>query len=119
MDLNFFVSLLVILLCISPTIGLVYVYKESAPRYHGIFLFGVIFILWAAFSLGILKALIVDPDKVEMFFGGRFSPQINKINANLDMWVYIFPAVNAAIGVNLISEFLLRNKTDKLKKLEF
>lgn len=106
------INLLVAFTCLSPLLLIIYLYKSLPPKYYGLLLWGVILILWASFNFGWLSEAIF---KIETSTVNDDSEKSLKyiVLTNLQVWVYVVPAVTAAVGANLITEFLLRNKPSK------
>ena len=88
-----------------PLFILIFIYKLVSPRYHGLWIFGMTFIAISgllAGSLLLLKKFYAE--NIATFEG------VDVANFGLELWLYIVPAVIAAIGVNLITEYILKNK---------
>ncbi len=110
----------IVLFCVVPSLFALREFKKAKPKYYGLLFVGVGLILWAAFSLYFLQALKPDPRMVEAFGmdGKKFMDELRPISNTLSVWIYVFPAVNAAIGANLVTAFLLAEKTNKDNKQE-
>ncbi len=96
---------------VLPLVVVVILYKEGKPQYHGLWIFGGLMIMIAALLFVILSGL---PSIIEQLNSeGKVSnTEFQSSKENIALWAYIGPAVIAAIGANLITEYILRDKPD-------
>lgn len=94
-------------------IMLLLIFKSSEPKYHGLWIFGLILIGLGAISIGISTELLAKTEEwlsrqttVELIAAGKDS------SINLKVWAYVLPGATIALGVNLLTEFLLRRKDE-------
>jgi len=105
-----------ILMGILPAILLMYFYKNTKPKYYGIPMFGLLLI-----SLGALVVAIgIDFSEIVKPFLNPDTPKpdyeyAKNLNLNIQVWAYVFPGASIALGVNLITEFLLREAPSSVK----
>ena len=100
-----YVNLSVFASGLFPLFAMIYFYKAIQPKYHGNWVFGVIFIMVAgllAGTLNLLQSFIVK-------HAGNLD-EVGSATFTLELWLYIVPASIAAIGVNLISQYLVTAK---------
>lgn len=93
-----------------PLMLLIGLMKIIHPRGNFLWIYGVACILVAAFSLWSLDQHI--PKILGWFYdGGAISnEEHSEYRNNLKVWVYLCPAVIAAIGANFISSYLLLDR---------
>ena len=97
-----------------PSLVWVAFYKRAAPRYYGVLLFAIGFILWAAIEAGALhESIELLKQRAEARGGANDVGAYQHAIIELGVWLYIVPAVTAAIGANLITHFLLSEKPGK------
>ncbi|HHX8453061.1 TPA: hypothetical protein ACVO0J_004700 [Vibrio diabolicus] len=88
-----------------PLFVLIFIFKVVNPKYHGYWVFGVVFIMVAGLLTGSLNLL-----------GGLIEKHAESLTDSkqasftVELWLYIVPASIAAIGVNLISQYLTTPK---------
>ncbi|HIF9326957.1 TPA: hypothetical protein ACX6RP_003418 [Photobacterium damselae] len=106
MSILSYINLSVFASGLFPLFVLIFFYKMTQPKYHGNWIFGVIFIMVACFlagTLNILQGFIINyVDKPD---------EVNDATFTIELWLYIVPASIAAIGVNLISHYLITTKS--------
>ena len=93
---------------VMPLFVVVLIYKEAKPKYHGLWFFGILIIAIAGFlagGLGVLESFISHK-----LAEGSEKEILKETQHTVGIWIYIGPAVIAAIGANLITEFILRGK---------
>ncbi len=103
------INLLVAFTSLFPLIVMLYLYKAMPPKYYGLLMWGVILVVWSAFNLGWMSEAITLLNNSNVSASAEKSVK-RTVLANLQIWVYLVPAVTAAIGANLITEYLTRNK---------
>jgi len=108
-DINFIITFYYSIVGVMPLLMLIGFYKLFQPKYYGIPLFALFFILVGTGVLGMSSDFldIVTPNIVD---GNPDNTYLNDIKAKIEMWGFVFPAVTLAIGVNLFTEFLNREK---------
>lgn len=89
----------------------IYTIKEFKPVYHRFWIFGFVFIGIAAALFTLLDnltliALSIIPESAEV------EAELAEMKSSLAIWTYIGPAAIAALGVNLITEFITRDKPE-------
>jgi len=90
---------------------------QKKPKYYGHLLYGVIFVIYSILAF---KALSSVATGIAERFATYQNPPQNIINdyknikSNLDAWVYVIPSVIAAIGANLITQFITAVKPEKI-----
>ncbi|EHR1161782.1 hypothetical protein V8046_004843 [Vibrio parahaemolyticus] len=88
-----------------PLFILIFLFKVVNPKYHGYWVFGIIFIMVAGLltgSLNLLGGLIEDH--------AESLKDSKQASFTVELWLYIVPASIAAIGVNLISQYLTTSR---------
>lgn len=106
---------IVISLTLLPLLVIMYLFKETAPKYYGYLFWGTLLIIWAAIVFGALveikgNFLAKYPDAGKLPLAQQ--TDYKKVIANMELWIFLFPSVIAGIGVNLVTDFI------KLKKPE-
>lgn len=98
---------------IAPAILLLVMFKSSKPKYHGLWIFGLLLIALGGLVIGIGTELLVNTEiwltqqkQAELIAAG------NEASTHLKVWAYVFPSATIALGVNLLTEFLLRRNGD-------
>lgn len=98
---------------IAPAIALLVLYKSTRPKYHGLWFFGLLLIVLGAITIGLGTELLTNTEewmtrqnKSELIAAGK------EAAINLKVWAYVFPGASIALGVNLLTEFLLRRNGD-------
>lgn len=94
---------------VLPILVMLYLYKSKPPKYYGLFLWGVLLICYSGFVFGWLSDAIYLLNEAAVWNENEKKVR-NEIVSNLKVWVYLFPAVTAAVGVNLISAYLTKEK---------
>lgn len=101
---------------IAPVLFFIWFFKSAKPKYHGLWIVGLCLIIIGALVIGIGTDLL---QKTEDWL-----PQQTSITSiakgkeaiiNLQIWAYVFPAATISLGVNLITEFMLRRNDDQIK----
>ena len=83
--------------------------KEYKPVYHRFWIYGFVFIALAAALFAVLNSLTLVAMGIEVSTLDDKST-LNGIKNTLSVWTYIGPAAIAALGVNLITEFITKEK---------
>jgi tellurite resistance protein TehA-like permease len=103
------ISFIYSIIGIAPVIVLLIAFKSSKPKYHGLWIFGLFLIVVGAVTISIGTELLTDTEewlsqqkKTDLIAAGK------EATIHLKVWAYVFPAATIALGVNLITEFLLR-----------
>lgn len=103
------VSLTFSIFGITPAIALLLMFKSAKPKYHGLWVFGLLLIALGALTIGIGTELLTNTEewlsqqkKAEIIAAGI------EASIHLKVWAYVFPGATIALGVNLLTEFLLR-----------
>ncbi|MDD2582006.1 MAG: hypothetical protein PHR66_08440 [Desulfuromonadaceae bacterium] len=105
----FFAYLFIFAVILLPLLIVIFLFKETSPKYYGYLFWGALLVVWAALVFGYLNDV-----KTEFAFKckniGKLPPldqnTVKGIITNLELWIYIFPSVVAAIGANLITDFI-------------
>ena len=94
---------------IAPAIALLLMFKSSQPKCHGLWIFGLLLITLGALTIAIgtecltnTEAWLSQQKKAELIAAGK------EATIHLKIWAYVFPSTTIALGVNLLTEFLLR-----------
>jgi len=94
---------------IAPAFFLLALFKSSKPKYHGLWFFGLLLIALGALTIGMGTELLTNTEewllqqkKADLIAAGK------EATIHLKVWAYVFPAASIALGVNLLTEFLLR-----------
>ncbi len=95
---------------VMPLFIMVVIYKETSPKYHGMWIFGSLLILLAGLLAGALN--ILDVFIQAKLAGGATELALEEAKRSVKIWVYVGPAVIAAIGANLITAFILKDKPE-------
>lgn len=95
---------------ISPLLILVGVTKFIKPKGNALWIYGTIFILFAAFFLDYLSSDL--PLLLNKLFelGALTEDELASNKGTLSIWVYLAPAIIAAIGANFITEYLVHHQ---------
>ncbi len=103
------ISLTFVILGIVPTIVLLVVFKRTKHKYHTLWIFGLLLIVLGAIMIGVGTDLLTNTEewltqqkKVEFIAAGK------EAALHLKVWAYVLPGATIALGVNLLTEFLLR-----------
>jgi len=96
-----------------PPIILIWMIDQNKPKYYGHLLYGIMFIIYSILAFKGLTSVSVGI--AEKFATYQSHPQniindFKDIKSNLDAWVYVIPAVIAAIGANLVTQFITAPK---------
>ncbi|SHE69062.1 hypothetical protein [Vibrio gazogenes] len=100
-----YINLAVFASGLFPLFILISVLKIKQPKYHGYWVFGIICIMISGLLAGTLTLL-----------GGLIKSYADELQGveqatfTVELWLYIVPASIAAIGVNLISQYLVSEK---------
>lgn len=101
------------ILGIAPALFLIWFFKSAKPKYHGLWIFGIGLIMVGAMVIGIGTELL---HKTEDWLPKQTSEaaifQGKEAIISLHVWAYVFPAASIALGVNFITEFLLRRNDE-------
>ncbi|WP_203142917.1 hypothetical protein [Marinobacter mangrovi] len=92
-----------------PLFFVVLLYKEAKPKYHGLWIFGILIIAIAGMLAGSLD--ILEHFISEKLAAGSEKEVLKEAQHTVGVWIYIGPAVIAAIGANLVTEFILTDKS--------
>lgn len=94
---------------IAPAIALLAMFKSAKPKYHGLWIFGLLLIFLGAITIGVGTELLTNTEewliqqkKPELVAAGE------EATIHLKIWAYVFPGATIALGVNLLTEFFLR-----------
>lgn len=95
---------------VAPLFVIIIIYKAISPKYHGMWIFGVLLILLAGLLVGALNI-------IDALIQVQRTKGVSELalEASVKIWVYVGPAVIAAIGVNLITAFILKDKAEMNK----
>jgi hypothetical protein len=93
---------------ILPLLLLVGVMKQIKPKGNLLWVYGIMFILISAFLLHYLNNDL--PLTLDALFNAEAlaESELEKNKKELEVWVYLGPAVIAAIGANFITEYLIK-----------
>lgn len=100
---------------VAPLFVIIIIYKTISPKYHGMWMFGALLILLAGLLAGALN--ILDAFIQAQLAKGATELALEEAKASVKIWVYIGPAVIAAIGANLITAFILKDKAEINKQI--
>jgi membrane-bound metal-dependent hydrolase YbcI (DUF457 family) len=100
-----------VLALLFPLLIVLYIYRNTKPSYFGSLISGVLLIIWAGISAAQLNTMMHD---VVSIVNGNYVPKFDKTSISLwswlesyiNVWLYVFPGVCAALGVNLITTFI-------------
>jgi len=108
-DYPLLTNILVALFTLLPLFIMLYYYKSMQPKYYGLFLWGGALIVWSALCFGELNNAV---NLMNSSSPNNHTEETlkNNIISVLQVWLYIMPAITAAIGANLITQFLLSKK---------
>ena len=96
-------------LTLIPTFFVMWLFKEHPPKYYGYLLWGGFLIACAAFNFSWLTDVITQIEQSSTK-SDQDTLVKHEVLENLRVWVYVFPAVSAAIGANLFTAFLTTKK---------
>ncbi len=103
------ISLTYSIIGIAPAIVLLALFKSTRPRYHGLWIFGLSLIVLGAMTIGLGTELLTD---TEEWLGRQKEAKLialgKEATIQLKIWAFVFPGATVALGVNLLTEFLLR-----------
>lgn len=92
-----------------PLCLVIYTTKEFKPVYHRYWIYGFVFIGLAAALFAVLDSLALVATGMDVSTA-EDTATLNGIKSTLAIWTYIGPAAIAALGVNLITEFVTKDK---------
>lgn len=94
-----------------PLLLVIYTTKEFKPVYHRYWIYGFVFIGLAAALFAVLDSLARVATGIDVSTAAD-KTTLSGIKSTLAIWTYIGPAAIAALGVNLITEFVTKNKPE-------
>lgn len=95
---------------VAPLFLMIVLFKGIKPKYHGLWFFGFLIICIAGLLAGGLS--ILEGNLSKNLADGNTKQALKDAQHTVTVWIYIGPAAIAAIGVNLITEFILRDKPE-------
>lgn len=113
------INIIIGMVVLIPSGFVFYFIKSLGPRYYRFLIFGVLLVVYSAFCFRILGDLQhgLFADNPWLLKDGP--PELKKmaytLSENFKAWLYVFPAVIAAIGANLISHFLIMENPRRKK----
>jgi len=105
-----FANLVLAAIFLLPLLFTVWMYKKVPPRYMGQLLYAAAFILLASIEAGSLNESITYLGEQMKAQKPAQLPSYKQAIAELGLWAGIVPVVAAAIGANLITQFLITPK---------
>jgi hypothetical protein len=107
------ISLTYTIIGIVPAVALLMMFRSIRSKYHGLWIFGLLLIVLGAITIGIGTELLTNTE--EWLIQQKNADLVVKgkeAAINLKVWPYVFPGATIALGVNLLTEFLLRRNYD-------
>ena len=108
-NFEFLINLFVAFASLIPLTCSMLLYKRTQPGYYGLFIWGILLIICAAFNFQWLSEVLDKSSSLRPRTDAEIDATINVVST-LKVWLYICPGVTAAVGSNLITEFMLRRR---------
>ena len=108
---GFIVHLTFCFLGILPAIFVLFSFKDKRPKYHKLWMYAFVLIALGSVIAAIgYDLLYLIEQYVKLGKPDQYLAEETKLHVSL--WVYVFPGITIALGVNLLTEFLLKDPVE-------
>jgi len=113
----FWIYTIVICITLLPLLFIIWLFKEASPKYYGYLLSGGFLIFCSAcafWQLTEIRGSFFTEYPATKVLSAAAQKDYKQVVASMELWIYLFPSVLAAAGVNLITDFIKIKKPDNI-----